>query len=151
MSATCCSCFVAAMRQRGLFGPGRTDGLFRRKWSHAGGALCNAVNRNAPPSYRSRLPNLASQMRTAFSSIALNTGSSSPGELLITLSTSAVAVCCCNDSRSSFSRRAFSIAITACAAKFRSEHGLQLAGRAADHLEHVGCGGLLLQRFPELV
>ncbi len=31
----------------------------------------------------------------------------------MTLSTSAVAVCCCNDSRSSFSNRAFSIAITA--------------------------------------
>ena len=32
-------------------------------------------------------------MRVAFSSIAVKTGSSSPGELLMTLSTSAVAVC----------------------------------------------------------
>jgi hypothetical protein len=31
----------------------------------------------------------------------------------MTLSTSAVAVCCCSDSRSSFSRRVFSMAITA--------------------------------------
>jgi hypothetical protein len=57
-------------------------------------------------------------MRTAFSSIAWNTGSSSPGELLMTPSTSDVAVCCCSDSRSSLSSRVFSMAITACAAKF---------------------------------
>ena len=31
------------------------------------------------------------------------------------------------------------------------EHGLQIEGRAADHLEHVGGGGLLLQRFGELL
>ena len=42
------------------------------------------------------MPNLASQRRAAFSSMAWNTGSSSPGELLMTLSTSAVAVCCCS-------------------------------------------------------
>ena len=36
----------------------------------------------------------------------------------MTLSTSAVAVCCCSDSRSSLSRRVFSIAMTAWAAKF---------------------------------
>ena len=29
----------------------------------------------------------------------------------------------------------------------RVEHGLQIERRAADHLEHVGGGGLLLQRF----
>ena len=39
-------------------------------------------------------------------------------ERLITLSTSAVAVCCCRDSRSSLSSRVFSMAMTACAAKF---------------------------------
>ena len=39
-------------------------------------------------------------------------------ERLITLSTSAVAVCCCRYSRSSFSSRVFSMAMTACAAKF---------------------------------
>ena len=38
-------------------------------------------------------------MRIAFSSIALNTGSSSPGELEMTLSTSVVAVCCSSDSQ----------------------------------------------------
>ena len=71
------------------------------------------------------LPNLASQMRAAFSSMALNTGSSSPGELEMTLSTSEVAVCCSSDSlrssvrwRSSLSSRVFSMAMTAWAAKF---------------------------------
>ena len=40
------------------------------------------------------MPNSASQMRVAFSSMASNTGSSSPGELEMTCSTSEVAVCC---------------------------------------------------------
>jgi hypothetical protein len=40
---------------------------------------------------------LASQMRTAFSSMAWNTGSSSPGDELMTLKTSDVAVCCSKD------------------------------------------------------
>ena len=58
-------------------------------------------------------------MRRAFSSIAWNTGSSSPGELLMTCSTSDVAVCCSSALefvgalRSSLSSRAFSMAITA--------------------------------------
>ena len=47
---------------------------------------------------QNRLPTLASQMRVAFSSIALNTGSSSPGELEMTRKTSDVAVCCSKDS-----------------------------------------------------
>ena len=47
-----------------------------------------------------------------------NTGSSSPGELEMTFSTSAVAVCCCSDSRNSLSSRVFSMAITAWEAKF---------------------------------
>src|SRR6266702_2440376 len=46
------------------------------------------------PSYLNNVPNFASQKRTALSSIALNTGSSAPGELEITRSTSEVAVCC---------------------------------------------------------
>ncbi len=33
----------------------------------------------------------------------------------------------------------------------RIEHGLQVEGRAADDLEHVGGGGLLLQRLAQLV
>ena len=68
---------------------------------------------------------MASQMRVAFASIALKTGSSSPGELEMTFSTSDVAVCCSSDSerssvrwRSSLSSRVFSMAMTAWAAKF---------------------------------
>jgi hypothetical protein len=56
--------------------------------------------------------------------MAWNTGSSSPGELLMTPSTCDVAVCCSNASlrssvrwRSSLSSRVFSIAMTAWAAK----------------------------------
>ena len=73
------------------------------------------------------VPKLASQMRVAFSSMASNTGSSSPGELEMTRSTSDVAVCCSSDSlrspvrwRSSLSSRVFSMAMTAWAAKLCS-------------------------------
>ena len=58
------------------------------------------------------MPNWAPQMRVAFSSMAWNTGSSSPGDELMTFSTSDVAVCCSSNSvrssvrwRSSFSGR----------------------------------------------
>ena len=33
----------------------------------------------------------------------------------------------------------------------RVEDRLQIEGRAADHLEHIGGGGLLLKRFAQLV
>ena len=61
---------------------------------------------------------LAPHRRSAFSSIASNTGARSPGEALMTCSTSAVAVCCSSASRVSVMSRAFSIAMTACAANF---------------------------------
>ena len=32
----------------------------------------------------------------------------------------------------------------------RFEHGLEVKDRTADHLQHLGRGGLLLQRFGEL-
>ena len=51
----------------------------------------------------------------------------------MTFSTSAVAVCCCSDSRSSLSRRVFSIAITAWAAKVRHQLDL-LVGEGANLL-----------------
>ena len=56
--------------------------------------------RNWSPSQRNRLPNLAPQIRAAFASMAWNTGSSSPGELEMTCSTSEVAVCCSSASAS---------------------------------------------------
>jgi hypothetical protein len=63
------------------------------------------------------IPKLASHSRVALSSMASNTGARSPGEELMTPNTSAVAVCCSRASRVSVMSRAFSIAITACAAK----------------------------------
>ena len=60
----------------------------------------------------------ASQSRAADSTSVSSTVCRSKVERLMTLSTSAVAVCCCSDSRSSLSSRVFSMAMTACAAKF---------------------------------
>ena len=45
----------------------------------------------------------------------------------MTLSTSAVAVCCCSDSRSSLSRRVFSMAMTACVGEILHELDLFVA------------------------
>ena len=53
-----------------------------------------ATRRNCSPSKSNMLPKLAPQMRTAFSSMAANSGCRSPAELEITWSTSEVAVCC---------------------------------------------------------
>ena len=47
------------------------------------------------------MPNFALQILTAFSSMALNTGSSTPGELEMTFNTSDVAVCCSSASERS--------------------------------------------------
>ena len=44
------------------------------------------------------MPKFAPQIRVAFSSITLNTGSNSPGDALMTCKTSEVAVCCSSDS-----------------------------------------------------
>ena len=49
---------------------------------------------------------------------------------LMTLSTSAVAVCCCSDSRSSLSSRVFSIAMTAWRGKVRDQLDLLVGERA---------------------
>ena len=55
----------------------------------------------------------ASHSRAADSTSVSSTACRSKVERLMTLSTSAVAVCCCSDSRSSLSRRVFSMAMTA--------------------------------------
>ena len=49
-----------------------------------------------------------------------------------------------NDARSAPHKRA-------CRLDQCIEHGLQIESRAADDLEHIGSGGLLLQRFAQLV
>ena len=79
-------------------------------------------------------------------SIESNTGTRSPGELEMTLSTSEVAVCCSSDSvrssvrwRSSLSSRVFSMAMTACAAKFC--HQLDLLVGERSHLLAVDGNG----------
>src|SRR6516165_1353739 len=138
----CCSCFVATMRPRGLTGLKRITGSRRRNASHSGGAPCIATMRNASPSYNRRLPNFASQMRVAFSSTELKTGSSSPGELEMAWRTSDVAVCrssasessrvrCCSASNS----RTFSIAITAWSAKVStSSICFSVNGRTVDRV-----------------
>ena len=79
----------------------------------AGTSPWKAPLRSVSPSRSHRLPNCAPQTCTAFASTASNTGPSSPDEVEMTCSTSEVAVCCCNDSRSSLSSRVFSIAMTA--------------------------------------
>ena len=120
MSAKCCNCRVAARRARGLFGPKRIIGSRCRNSSHAGGAPYIAATRNAVPSVSSRLPNSASQMRVAFSSMAWNTGSSSPGELEMACRTSEVAVCCSSASASSRSRAASFLSSTDAEAGLRT-------------------------------
>ena len=47
--------------------------------------------------------------------------------------------------------RHIGLAQSGCRLDQRIEYGLQIEGRAADHLEHVGGGGLLLQRFAQLI
>jgi hypothetical protein len=75
------------------------------KSAKAGGTSSDAAGWNKPPSYRNRIPNLASQTRVACSSIAWNTGFRSPGELEMTRRTSDVAASCSSaSSRSRFRR-----------------------------------------------
>ena len=71
--------------------------------------------------------------------MASNTGSSSPGDELMTLSTSDVAVCCSSDCRNSLSSRVFSMAMTACAAKFLQQLNLLFGERT--HLLAVNDDG----------
>ena len=75
-------------------------------------------------------PRGAPQSRVALSIKASSTGFRSKVERLMTLSTSAVAVCCCSDSRSSLSSRVFSMAMTAWAAKFVDQLDLLIGERA---------------------
>src|SRR6266403_2122257 len=63
------------------------------------------------------------------------------------LSTSAVAVCCCSDSRSSFSSRTFSIAITAWSAKVAtSSTCFSVKGRTVDRCNTITDSGSFAQQ-----
>ena len=96
----------------GAFGAATVVGSFLFGWPSIIAVVINYVKRgDARGTWLES--HFAWQIRTAFSSKARYTGPRSPGELEMTRSTSAVAVCCCSDSRSSLSRRTFSIAMTA--------------------------------------
>ena len=73
----------------------------------------------------------ASHKRAANSVSVVSTVCRSKVERLMTLSTSAVAVCCCRDSRSSLSSRTFSIAMTAWLGEVTDKFDL-LVGERAD-------------------
>ena len=73
-------CFIASSRPPSWC---RVDGIrLARVQANSGGALCAATRRSLPLSSKIEMPNLASQMRTAFSSMVGNTGSRSPGRAL---------------------------------------------------------------------
>ncbi len=105
------------LRPRPLAGPGRNIGSRSICWSSAAGALYLATLRRSPPSRKISDAVSASHRRVAFSTMVLKTGSSSPGELEMTPSTSDVAVCCSNASLSSCVRSStcFSSRSAACA------------------------------------
>ena len=102
--------------------PGR--GGYRRPLRHcssqAGGrSPCIATVRKPSPSRSHSVPNLASQMRVAFSSMASNTGSSVAGRAGDDLEhLGGRGLLLQQTSRSSLSSRVFSMAMTAWAAKF---------------------------------
>ena len=114
-------------------GWGRTRGVRRQCSSNAGGALCMLTRRNWSPSVRSRLANLASHRRVAFASMASKTGCGSPGDVLMTLSTSEVAVCCSSASASSRERASsfFPIRGRATRASFPTRFGVRGRARRA--------------------
>ena len=92
--------------------------------ANSGEALWCAAPTRTAPSYCQSAARLPSHRRVALARMVLNTGPRSVGELLMTPRTSDSAVCCSSDSlkssvrwRSSLSRRVFSMAMTACAAK----------------------------------
>src|SRR6202048_2706643 len=94
----CTVWLVLAMRATTVSGPGRLYPCCCRYSVYVDTAPCTAATFHVLPSYRFINPNLASQMRTALASMESQTGSSSPGELEITRSTSEVAGCLSNDS-----------------------------------------------------
>ena len=74
--------------------PGVATSPCSRYFSTSGGRLEVATGYDRSPSNRNITPNFAWQSRSALSIITLNTGASSPGELLTTFKISEVAVCC---------------------------------------------------------
>ncbi len=85
--------------------------------SGAGSDPKDATNRVLSPSTSRICASVASHSRAAFAATVSNTGWISVGELAMTPKISLVAVCCSNDSLSSWNSRTFSMAITAWSAK----------------------------------
>ena len=120
------------LAMRASDGEGTGSGRLCNHSTYSSVAPWTAAARKRLPSYVHRIPDAASHNRVAFSSIAFQTGARLPGELLMTPNTSAVAVCWSSASRVSVKSRAFSIAITACAAKFcNSAICLSVKGRTS--------------------
>ena len=115
MSAIWTTCLVATRRARPLFGVRMDYRIAPPQFGVCGRSRHEAQRREMhSPSRKNIVPNLASQMRTAFSSIAWNTGSSSPGELADDLQyLGGRGLLLQRYSRSSLSRRVFSMAMTA--------------------------------------
>src|SRR5215470_1954986 len=86
-------------------------------------------------------------MRVAFSSIAWNTGFSSPGDELMTRNTSAVAVCCSSDCLNSFNSRVFSMAMTAGPLPYEK---LRIGGRDIKHCCWVNHSAFITEQNPKL-
>ena len=103
----CCSALRSAIwttsfddtRRPGALSAGGRNGLAVLAFGISRRRIVHGDRAKHPSSIRNILPNLASQMRVAFSNMAANTGSRSPGDELMTRSTSAVAVCCSSDWR----------------------------------------------------
>ena len=112
------TCLVVATRSSGVPGLSRrsTHGI-TPQIDIAFLAMCTATARKISPSRRNKIAELGLTDAGCICQHALKTGSSSPGELEMTFSTSEVAVCWSSDSqssvrwRSSLSSRVFSMAI----------------------------------------
>jgi len=124
-------CFICATRPRMDPGAERITVPRRRSFASRGGAPCSAATRYCPSrSHRYSMPNLASQIRVAFSRMAWNTGSSWPGELLMTCRTSEVAVCCSSASaRCSRASTSSCLYFSSCCS--RSARGLRIRSTRA--------------------
>ena len=136
----CSTCLVAATTTKRMIRAGADDWFAPPQLGESPAAQLYIHDDREATAFVLRLsmPKFASQSRSAFSSMAWNTGPSSPGELeLMTLKTSDVAVCCSSDSvrsvvrcRNSLSSRVFSMAMTAWAAKFCQQFDLLVGERA---------------------
>ena len=122
-------------------GLGRKDPRLLMNSPNAGGRPSVASALNMPSWLRNRTPTFASQIRTAFSSIAWNTGCNSPGELEMMRRTSEVAICC---SKACFSSRRYCAAL-----RFSFSSGAVRRGAAERTLRRLGFGAPRCRAFSD--